>query len=148
MKIRAPKDFWAGIMFTAFGVAFLCLAQQYQMGVRGRMGPAFFPSVLGAILALLGAAISVGSFLGDGPPVGRLRLRPNLCVLGSVVLWAMLLPHTGLVVSTCALIFASSFSGLGFRWKEVFLLSALLVAGSLGIFVYGLGLPVAVWPWQ
>jgi hypothetical protein len=62
MKIRNQKDFWAGLMFLAFGLAFAIVARNYQMGTAVRMGPAYFPTVLGALMALLGAIVLVRSF--------------------------------------------------------------------------------------
>jgi len=63
MKITNGKDFWAGLMFIAFGVAFMAVAQDYAMGTAVRMGPAYFPTVLGGMLAVLGAAILFRAFV-------------------------------------------------------------------------------------
>ncbi len=57
MQIRNGKDFWAGLMFSGFGLGFIMIAFNYPMGSAGRMGPAYFPTVLGGLLALLGVAI-------------------------------------------------------------------------------------------
>ena len=58
MKVKRPKDFWAGLMFVASGLFFtICAAENYQMGTAVRMGPAYFPAVLGGLLAVLGAII-------------------------------------------------------------------------------------------
>src|SRR5438309_5604902 len=82
MKITNGKDFWAGVMFIAFGLGFLLLAigppaflvelakqfdykleYGYSMGNAVRMGPAYFPTVLGGILAVLGAVVLLRAFL-------------------------------------------------------------------------------------
>ena len=63
MKITNGKDFWAGVMFVAFGLAFMWKAQDYAMGTSVRMGPAFFPTVLGGLLAVLGAAVLFRAFV-------------------------------------------------------------------------------------
>ena len=63
MKITNGKDFWAGAMFIAFGLGFMVVAQNYAMGNAVRMGPAYFPTVLGGILAVLGAAIFLRAFV-------------------------------------------------------------------------------------
>jgi hypothetical protein len=62
MKIRNAKDFWAGLMFVAFGLGFALIARSYQMGNAVRMGPAYFPTVLGGLLAILGAVILARAF--------------------------------------------------------------------------------------
>lgn len=63
MKITNGKDFWAGLMFIAFGLGFMFVARNYAMGNAVRMGPAYFPTVLGGMLAVLGAAVLVRGFV-------------------------------------------------------------------------------------
>ena len=71
-KIKGPKDFWAGLMFIGFGVFFLVWAlTHYQMGTAVRMGPAYFPAVLGGLLAFLGVLVLLESFVMRG---GELKL--------------------------------------------------------------------------
>jgi len=69
MKITNGKDFWAGLMFVAFGLAFMWKSQDYAMGTSVRMGPAYFPSVLGGLLAILGAVVLFRAFVSkvDNP---------------------------------------------------------------------------------
>jgi hypothetical protein len=63
MKITNGKDFWAGLMFMAFGLGFMIVATNYAMGTAVRMGPAYFPTVLGGMLAVLGAVIFFRAFV-------------------------------------------------------------------------------------
>ena len=63
MRITNGKDFWAGLMFMAFGLSFMIVSTNYAMGTSVRMGPAYFPTVLGGILAVLGAAIFLRGFV-------------------------------------------------------------------------------------
>ena len=63
MKITNGKDFWAGLMFIAFGLGFMIVSTNYAMGTAVRMGPAYFPTVLGGILAVLGAVIFFRAFV-------------------------------------------------------------------------------------
>lgn len=65
MQIKNYRDFWAGILFMAFGLAFIVFSREYTMGTAAKMGPAYFPTLLGGLLTLLGAVIS---FLGLGKP--------------------------------------------------------------------------------
>ncbi|HTQ74697.1 MAG TPA: tripartite tricarboxylate transporter TctB family protein [Burkholderiales bacterium] len=69
MKITNGKDFWAGVMFIAFGLAFMYKSQDYAMGTSVRMGPAYFPTVLGGLLAVLGAVVLFRAFVSkiDNP---------------------------------------------------------------------------------
>lgn len=146
MKIKAPRDFWAGLMFVVFGTAFVVVARNYQMGTAVRMGPAYFPTMLGGILIALGAIILLISFFTSGSPVPRIYLKPNFYVLGAVVLFAMLLKPLGLVLATAVLIAVSAYGGFEFRIKEVVILAVVLAAFATLVFVKGLGLPLPVWP--
>ena len=70
LRIKAPKDFWAALMFIGFGVFFMVWAlTHYQMGTAVRMGPAYFPTMLGALLAFLGVLVLIESFAMEGPPL-------------------------------------------------------------------------------
>ena len=147
MKIKAPRDFWAGLMFIAFGLFFLIVAQMfYQMGTAVRMGPGYFPTVLGGILALLGAIVLAGSFAVEGPPVAEFHFRPLIFILISSLAFAYLLKPLGLVLASAALIFISAYGGHEFKWKEVTILTVVLVIFSVLVFVKGLTLPFPICP--
>lgn len=147
MKIRSPRDFWAGAMFLAFGAAFAVWAvQRYSIGSAVRMGPGYFPALLGGLLALLGAAIVIGSLAIQGPRLPRFNLRPLLLVLASCVAYGYLMQPLGLVLATAALVVISALGGHQFKWKEVAVLSVILVVFSVLVFVEGLALPFPLWP--
>lgn len=147
MKIKSPRDFWAGLMFIGFGLFFLIVAQMnYQMGSAVRMGPAYFPTVLGGLLAVLGAIVLFSSFAVEGSAVPEFHFRPLLFVLASSLAFAYLLKPLGLVLATVALIFISAYGGHEFKWKEVAWMSLALVIFSVLVFVKGLTLPFPICP--
>ena len=146
MKIKAPRDFWAGLMFIAFGVGFAWVAQNYQMGTSVRMGPAYFPTVLGWLLAVLGLAIFLQSFISTGPPVAKFYFRPLVLIVLATVLFGILLKPLGLVLAVAVLVGVGAFGGFEFRTKEVAILYVVLAIFSVWVFVKGLGLPIPVWP--
>ena len=146
MKIRAPRDFWAGLMFIAFGIGFGWVAQNYQMGTSVRMGPAYFPTVLGGLLGILGLAIFIQSFISSGSPVPRFYFRPLILIVLATVLFGILLKPLGLVLSVAVLVGVGAFGGFEFKTKEVAILYVVLAIFSVWVFVKGLGLPIPVWP--
>ena len=147
MKIKSPQDFWAGLMFIAFGVFFLVVAQMnYQMGTAVRMGPGYFPTVLGGILAVLGAIILFGSLAVEGPAVAKFHFRPLIFILISSLAFAYLLKPLGLLLAGIALVFISAYGGHEFKWKEVAILSVVLVIFSVLVFVKALVLPFPICP--
>jgi hypothetical protein len=146
MKIKAPRDFWAGLMFIAFGVGFAWVAQNYQMGTSVRMGPAYFPTVLGAMLAVLGIAILAQSLVSTGPPVAKFFFRPLILIVVAIVLFGILLKPLGLVLSCAILVGIGAFGGFEFKAKEVAILYVVLSIFSVWVFIKGLGLPIPIWP--
>jgi hypothetical protein len=148
MKLRNHRDMWAGVMFFTFGVVFMILSQQYQMGSAARMGPAYFPTVLGGLLALLGFVIFITAFArsNDEARLHSVGWRELALVLVSVALFAALLPSMGMVVSILVLIVVSALAGHEFRLRESLISAVVLTVMSYLVFVVGLELQFQVWP--
>ena len=147
MKIKSPQDFWAGLMFIGFGMFFIVVALvYYQMGSAVRMGPAYFPVVLGGLLAVLGLVVLVASVIETGPPIAKFHFRPLLFIAASSLAFAYLLKPLGLVFASVALIFISAYGGHEFKWKEVAIMSVVLVIFAVLVFVKALSLPFPICP--
>ena len=145
--IRHPRDFWAGILFIAFGLAAVIIARDYAMGTAGRMGPGYFPRALGTIMIVLGLILALRALKLDGAKIEFHSFKPLGIVLGSVVVFAMAAPKLGLIVATILLIVLSSTASHEFRWKEAVISSLALSVFTLGAFVWGLKLQLPTWPW-
>ena len=147
LRIRAPKDFWAGLMFIAVGLFFMIWAlTHYQMGTAVRMGPAYFPTVLGGLLAFLGVLVLLESLAMAGSRVPRFNFRPLILISGACVVYGYLMKPLGLILATAALVFIAAFGGHEFKWKEVTILYLILMVFSLLVFVKGLTLPFPICP--
>jgi hypothetical protein len=129
------------------GVLAMVLAQAYPMGTAMRMGPGYFPTVLGALAALLGLGIAVRSARVTGDAVAPWEFRPLVLVLGGVLLFAALVRPLGLVIATLALVVVGSLGDREARRAEAVGLGVFLAVLAVGVFVWGLGLPFRVWPW-
>ncbi len=148
MRIKDAKDFWSGVMFAAFGLAFVVFSRQYDMGTAARMGPAFFPTMLGGLLLLLGAVIAIRSLSAqtDDGRVAPFHFKPLILVLGAVVAFGLLLRPAGLLVALAALVFISSLGSDEFKLRDVVLLTVGLAVLVLIVFIYGLSMTVPVLP--
>jgi len=146
MNVRTSKDFWAGIMFLSFAGVAVLAARGYSMGTAGRMGPGYFPMALGIVLGLIGLVIIVRSLIAGSGAIGVLQLRPLLVLAGAVVLFGLLIERLGLVITLLAVIAVSALASRESRPLETAVLAASLAAFSVGIFVYALRLPLALWP--
>jgi putative tricarboxylic transport membrane protein len=146
MKATRSKDFWAGLMFILFGLGFMFVARDYSMGTAVRMGPSYFPTLLGGVLTVVGAVIGGQSLIAAGEKLGHFALGPVVLVLVSVVLFAVTLRPLGLIGATLLLIFIGAFGGSEFKWREVAIVYLVLIVFSIAAFYYGLGLPFPLWP--
>lgn len=148
MKIRNPKNFWSGVMFLALGLGFALFAQNYDMGTAQRMGPAYFPTVLGALLALIGLGIAIGGLAREGHDgkIDKLHFGPIAWIIGAIVVFGVLLRPAGLVVSLVALVAISMLGSHEFKWKEAVAVSVVMGLIVYLVFIYGLKLTIPVWP--
>ena len=146
MKIRSPSDFWCGLIFLAIGVAFMLLARDYRMGTAARIGPGYFPTLLGGVLAALGLLITLPSLFVAGEQFPRVAWRPLLTILAAIVVFGLLLEPAGLALAVAALVIISGLADRELRLRESLALALFLVVFSIGIFVSLLGLPLSLWP--
>jgi hypothetical protein len=146
--VRHPKDFVAGLMFIAIGIAAIVIAANYPLGTAARMGPGYFPRILGILLIVLGTILALRALRLQGPPLTRWPARPTLVVLGSVVLFGLIVNRVGVALSTVILIVAASAASHEFRPKESVVAGVLLAGLAVTVFVIGLKLQLPIWPWS
>ena len=144
--VRSPKDLIAGLLFIGTGIAAIAIAANYTLGTAARMGPGYFPRLLGMLLIVLGAILTVRSLRLTGPPLPGWKWRPVLVTLGSVVVFGLIVNHAGLVVSTILLIVMASAASHEFRPREAVISGIALAALAVGVFVIGLKLQIGIWP--
>lgn len=157
MQIKSQKDFFSGLMFTVVGASFAYGATSYSIGSGGRMGPGYFPLLLGVILAILGGAIMFKALVvetQDGEKIGKWAWKPLFFIIAANVLFGILLgglpsmgiPAMGLVAAIFGVTIVASLAGDSFNLKEVLILSVILSIGSYLAFIMLLKLQFPVWP--
>ena len=157
MHIKSQADFFSGVMFTAVGGAFAIGATSYNIGDGARMGPGYFPLMLGILLAILGLAVMFQSMVvetADGDPIGKWAWKPLFFVIGANLAFGVLLgglpsigvPAMGMIIAIYALTIISSLAGEHFNLKDVLILATILAAGSYVAFIWALKLQIQVWP--
>ncbi|MGJ7582327.1 tripartite tricarboxylate transporter TctB family protein [Variovorax sp. RHLX14] len=157
MGIKSQTDFFSGVMFTAIGAAFAIGATTYNVGNGARMGPGYFPLMLGVLLAILGAIIIFQSLVvetSDGSPIGKWAWKPLAFVIGANLAFGVLLgglpsiglPAMGMIIAIYALTIISSLAGEHFKLRDVLVLATILAVGSYIAFIWALKLQIQVWP--
>lgn len=141
--VRAPKDFWAGAIYVALGLATVLIGLRYSFGSGARMGPGYFPTVLGYMLAVLGSASILRSFIRHGEPIDAWAVKPMLLVVGSTGLFGAILPGAGLVLALLALTLMSAAASQHFGFDLRAALGLVVLIGLCAlVFVVGLGVPM------
>jgi hypothetical protein len=157
VHIKSQKDFFCGLMFMAVGVAFAWGASTYNVGTGARMGPGYFPLMLGVLLAVIGAAVTFTSLVVEtvgGGKIGKIAWKPLIFVIGANVIFGVLLagvdkfgiPAFGMIIAIYALVFVASMAEDGWKFKNTLILATVLAVGSYLAFVLALKLQFPVWP--
>ena len=129
-------------MYAAIGIAVIVIGRDYGMGSAMKMGPAYFPTILGALLAAIGAICIVQSLLVPGAPVDAFALRGLAMIITAIVLFGVLARGAGLVVAILVLVIVSSSASIKFTWSQSLALAGELIAFCALVFVKGLGVPL------
>ena len=140
-RLLDNKDFWAGALLASIGVAAVVLARDYPFGSSLRMGPGYFPTVLGALLALFGGYFLVRSLRAAETVDTNWSLRALIGLTVSLILFGVLIDRAGFVPALVVLIFGSAASSTEFKFREVLLLTAILTVFAVVLFIWAIGLP-------
>lgn len=157
MNIKSQKDFFSGLFFTVAGAAFAFGATNYTIGTGARMGPGYFPLLLGILLAVIGSFVMFKALTvetQDGEKIGAWAWKPLFFIIAGNVLFGILLgglpslglPAMGLIMAIFGTTLVVSLAGETFKLKEVLILATILSIGSYAAFVLLLKLQFPVWP--
>lgn len=157
MHIKSQKDFFCGLMFMGLGLAFAWGASTYNVGTGARMGPGYFPLMLGILLAVIGAVVTFTALVVEtegGGKIGKIAWQPLVFIIAANVVFGVLLagvpafgiPAFGMIIAIYALVFISSMAEAGWKVKNTFILATVLAVGSYLAFVLALKLQFPVWP--
>jgi hypothetical protein len=157
MNIKSQKDFFSGLLFIVVGVAFAIGAGNYTIGTGARMGPGYFPLLLGVLMAVLGVAIVFNAMAfetPDGGKIGAWAWKPLFFIISANLVFGLMLgglpsiklPAMGLIAGIYALTFIASLAGEEFNLKAVAVLATILAIMSYVAFILLLKLQFPVWP--
>jgi putative tricarboxylic transport membrane protein len=140
--VRNPKDFFAGLIYVGVGLGAIYIGRELPMGTALKMGPAYFPAVLGWLLAFIGVLSLARSFLRKGGAMSKFAWRPLLLITGATLVFGLLVRGVGLAIALPLFIIMTARASAYFRWGPTLLLAAVSTVLCSLVFVVGLGVPL------
>jgi Tripartite tricarboxylate transporter TctB family len=140
--IRSPKDFCAALIYLAVGLSAIYVGRELPMGTALKMGPAYFPAVLGWLLSFIGLISLVRSFVQKGAPIPAFAWRPLLLITAATVVFGLLVRGAGLVIALPLFVMLTAYASVKFRWGPSLALAAGATVFCALVFVKGLGVPL------
>lgn len=150
MKTRLThnKDFLAGLLMIVIGGIAFYMALNYPFGTSLRMGPGYFPRVLAGLLIAFGIWIGLRGLRTGEAVQGIWGLKPLALISLALVSFGWMMEALGLIPSLVVLFFVSAFAGHEFNFKEVVILTIVMIAFAYGVFIEGLNMPYRLFWWS
>jgi len=146
--IRNAKDFWTGLIYIFFGSSAILIGREYGMGTAMKMGPAYFPTILGGLLVGIGVISVIRSFIIPGTPIAAFAFKGLSLVSVSALVFGFLVRRAGLAIALPLLVIISAYASTRFRWRPTLLIAAGLTVFCALVFLKGLGIPLPIiGPW-
>jgi putative tricarboxylic transport membrane protein len=146
MRLKSGQDLATGLLFIAIGVAALLIGADYPLGTAQRPGTGVLPRILAWCLIGTGVLVWLKALLTDGPRLGGVAWRPAIMVTLAVAAFALTIDSLGLVLAMLASMTLTALGTPETRWREYLLFAAIMLAIGIGLFRYGLGMPISVLP--
>ena len=146
--LKGPKNLLSGLMFMAIGAGGLWFGREFPMGTPVRLGTGVFPAILSWGLVIIGAIVFVQGLFIHGESMGKWAWRPVLLIGLAAGLFAVLIEPAGLIVSMVVLMGFGALAGDDHSVKEFSIFTVIMVVLAGAMFIWGLGMPIKVFPWS
>lgn len=147
-RLTQNKDFLAGLLMICVGAVGFYMALNYPFGSSLRMGPGYFPRVLAGLLIAFGVWIGLRGLRSGEKVEGVWGWKPLALITLALVSFGWLMEAVGLVPSLVVLFFVSAYAGHEFKFKEVLILTAVMIVFAYGVFIEGLNMPYRLFWWS
>lgn len=148
MRIKSGQDCATGLLFIIVGFGALWIGADYAMGTAQRPGTGVLPRILAWCLIGCGGLLWIKALLAEGPGLSGWAWRPLIMVTLATVAFALLIDRIGMVAT---MLISMTLTALGTpqtRWLEFAFFTLIMLVIGVGLFIYGLGMPVRTLPWN
>jgi hypothetical protein len=142
--IKSPKDFYAGVFLLCVVAVYVLGLFDLRIGTLSRPGPGYFPLILTTLLFIFAVAILINGFRTKGEPIGAIPWRAMFFITAPVVFFGATVKGLGFVPSLAITVILTCMASSQWSWRSALITAALLVVFSYIVFIWGLGLPVAL----
>jgi hypothetical protein len=143
-RVKSPQDFGAAVTFIVIGAAGLYFGREYSVGSAARMGPGYFPMLLSYCLIAIGAFVGFKSIATPGPSIALPKWRSSILLLAAIIVFGALIERAGLAPTVAICSFIAAFATTEAKVKETAVLSILLAAFVVFLFIYALNQPMQI----
>ena len=147
IELRNNKDFLAGLLMVVVGGVAFYMALDYPYGSALRMGPGYFPRILGGIMMAFGLFVGARGLMKPERVEGIWGWKPLAIITVAFWLFGWLMDRAGFVPSLVVLLILAALAGHEFRLGEVAIMTVVLVLFAYGVFIVGLGMPYSLFWW-
>ncbi|KAA0889290.1 tripartite tricarboxylate transporter TctB family protein [Pusillimonas sp. ANT_WB101] len=152
-----PRKFASGGLIILLGMGTAIGSIDYSLGTLARMGPGYYPLMLGVLLAFLGLLIvatpdSPDEMMPSEDEVDAAAkkpspIRPWVATVGSMLAFMLLGKYGGLVPATFAMIFIAALGDKDNSLLASVLLGLGVTAFAVGVFYYGMQMQFPLFNW-
>jgi phosphoglycerol transferase MdoB-like AlkP superfamily enzyme len=147
LRDKDVRDIIGGLGLSAVGLFAVLYGQRYDFGDLNRMGPGYFPVVLGLLLAGLGVLIALPAFFRRGEGV-TVAWKTFGLVMASLVVFAFTLKLLGLVLASALAVLVASLADNAPGWKWRLATATGIALVTWVVFKLGLSMVLPSWPWS
>ncbi|MBK8007842.1 MAG: tripartite tricarboxylate transporter TctB family protein [Rhizobiales bacterium] len=144
LSVKNPKDFYAGVLLLCVVAVYALGLLDLRIGSLSRPGPGYFPLILTSLLFVFAVAILINGLRTKGEPIGAVPWRAMFFVTAPVIFFGATVKGLGFVPSLAITAIATCMGSTQWTWKSALLTALVLVFFSYIVFIWGLGLPVAL----
>lgn len=144
LSIKNPKDFYAGVFLLCVVAVYVLGLFDLRIGSLSRPGPGYFPLILTALLFIFAVMILINGLRTKGEPVGAIPWRGVFMITLPVIFFGATIKGLGFVPALGITVLLTCMASTQWTWKSALITAAVLVFFSWLVFLWGLGLPVAL----
>lgn len=135
----------SGLFSIAFGLLVIVESTSYTVGNLLRMGPGYFPLMLGIAITAIGIVILIKA-VGARNTIEKIQWRPLIFIALGLIAFGLSIQTLGVFFATTALVVAARLSEKSLSWMNTLILALCLNVMVYVVFIYGLSIPLKTFP--